>query len=118
MKEIFMKNPDRRFIVETDGSTVVAVSLKCGFATLNHALVQSNPAPRHHYSMDPAQDVAAAERVVLFVRDPQSRFKSFFRNWIVDKAYGDDNNQTVYKNTSRYLRSTDIDRLANTPTEE
>jgi len=105
-------------MVEKSGDTVIAVNLKCGFATLIHALVQSNPAPIHDYSADPATDVARARRVVLFVRDPQSRFKSFFRNWIVNKTPGCQDNQTVYKNISRYLRASDIQCLAYTPPEE
>lgn len=108
---------DRRFIVENSSETVIAVNLKCGYSTLNHALVQSNPTPVHHYSADPATDVARARRVVLFVRDPQSRFKSFFRNWIVDKIPGSDDNQTVYNNLAPYLRDTDTRRLAETPRE-
>lgn len=109
---------DRRFMVETSGDTVIAVNLKCGFATLNHALIASNPAPAHAYSDDPLMDIERAKRVVMFVRDPPSRFKSFFRNWIVDKIPGTNANQTVYRNVSRFLRPADMKRLTETPAEE
>ena len=109
---------DRRYFVENNKETVIAVNLKCGYSTINHALIQSNPSPLHDYSAAPARDVAEAKRVVLFVREPQSRFKSFFRNWIVDKFPGTDENQTIYNNFAHYLRDSDMQRLSETPRED
>ncbi|MFK7752091.1 MAG: hypothetical protein AB8B51_06035 [Sedimentitalea sp.] len=101
----------RNIYLRQDGQLAILVNYKCGFATLHNALVLNRTDSDFAYADAPEQDVKAASQAVLFVRDPAARLRSFFRNWIIDKAYGTDDKQHGYEFSKNWLTARDYAKL-------
>ena len=109
---------DPRYFYSAQRRIVLAANLKCGYATLNGALTKASDSTGFHCATDPKANVQTAERAIFFVREPKSRFLSFYRNWIIKRVPGDAGVQTVFRNIEKWFSSRDFQRLAEATTEE
>lgn len=109
---------DQRIFVSNAGDSVVLVNYKCGFSTINNALVKGIENPDFHFTEHPREAVQAARRSVLFVREPASRLKSFFRNWVVSKTYQSADKQRGFEFAERWMQPKSFERLVSAPREE
>ena len=97
---------DSRTFFDDATGTLILCPFKCGFATFNQHLAQ--PGRTRNIDLN-AGEAAQADRVIFMVREPVSRFLSFYKNWVVTKNLTD--SKPPLKFMRKWLEPAFFDRL-------
>ncbi|AWL11222.1 hypothetical protein HMF8227_00726 [Saliniradius amylolyticus] len=76
------KYNDPRVFVDQGNKKVIVANLKCGYSTINQFYKNQGVNVSHDFEVFTNQNDFEC---VIFVREPWARFKSFYKNWVIDK---------------------------------
>lgn len=78
----------------------IVVNYKSGFSTFNRALIKGIDQPEFEYLNKSNFEIFTKTQKFMFVRDPVSRLKSFYYNYIIE----DDFNKVNCRNDTRVMK--------------
>ncbi|MAY47200.1 MAG: hypothetical protein CML65_18350 [Rhodobacteraceae bacterium] len=103
---------DSRIFIRHDDACALIVNMKCGYSTVNRALVKGLETPVARVSAKPRQDLAAVDERILFVRHPVDRFVSYYKDKVIrrkrERARA---TKADWDFEARWMEKADLDRL-------